>query len=89
MCPWNQPVIVFTFTLNFTGTIGAGVTVDFNIHRGIAGATPAETPVLTIQLTAGEKIKSITTQSAVFKTGDTMAWHALLSQMETQVQAHL
>jgi len=71
--PWNQPVIVFTFTLNFTGTIGNNVTVDFNIHRGIAGATPAETPVLTVQLTQGEKTKTITTQSAVFKQGDTMA----------------
>ena len=71
--PWNQPVIVFTFTLSFTGTIGSGVTIDFNIHRGIAGATPAETPVLTIQLTAGQKTKTITTVSAVFNSGDTMA----------------
>jgi hypothetical protein len=71
--PWNQPVIVFTFTLNFTGVLGTGVTMDFNIHRGVAGAIPAQTPVLTIQLTAGEKTKSITTQSAVFNTGDTMA----------------
>ena len=71
--PWNQPVIVFTFTLNFTGTLGAGVTLDFNIHRGIAGATPAQTPVLTIQLTAGQTTKTITTLSAVFNQGDTMA----------------
>lgn len=71
--PWNQPVIVFTFTLSFTGTIGAGVTMDFNIHRGLAGATPAETPVLTIQLSAGQKTKTITTQSAVFSQGDVMA----------------
>ena len=47
--------------------------MDFNIHRGVAGAIPAQTPVLTIQLTASEKTKSITTQSAVFNTGDTMA----------------
>jgi hypothetical protein len=73
LIPWNQPVIVFTFTLNFTGTIGSGVTIDFNIHRGIAGAIPAETPVLTIQLTSGQKTQTITTQSAVFKSGDTMA----------------
>lgn len=71
--PWNQPVIVFTFTLNFTGTLGVGVTLDFNIHRGIAGATPAQTPVLTIQLTAGQTTKTITTLSAVFNQGDTMA----------------
>jgi hypothetical protein len=71
--PWNQPVIVFTFTLNFTGTLGTSVTMDFNIHRGVAGAIPAQTPVLTVQLTASEKTKSITTQSAVFNTGDTMA----------------
>ena len=69
--PWNQPVIVFTFTVSFTGTIPG--TIEFNIHRGIDGATPAETPVLTVQLIAGEKIKSITTQSAVFNKGDTMA----------------
>jgi hypothetical protein len=71
--PWNQPVIVFTFTLNFTGTLGVGVTMDFNIHRGIAGATPAETPVLTIQLAAGQTTKTITTISAVYNQGDTMA----------------
>jgi hypothetical protein len=71
--PWNQPVIVFTFTLNFTGTLGVGVTLDFNIHRGIAGATPAETPVLTIQLAAGQTTKTITTISAVYNQGDTMA----------------
>ena len=48
--------------------------MDFNIHRGVAGGTgPAETPVLTVQLTGTEKTKSITTQSAVFNTGDTMA----------------
>lgn len=71
--PWNQPVIVFTFTLNFTGTLGVGVTMDFNIHRGIAGAAPGQTPVLTIQLSAGQTTKTITTQSAVFNQGDTMA----------------
>lgn len=71
--PWNQPVIVFTFTLNFTGTLAAGVTLDFNIHRGIAGAAPLELPVLTIRLTAGQTTKTITTQSAVFNQGDTMA----------------
>lgn len=70
--PWNQSVIVFTFTLNYTGTLGSGVTLDFNIHRGLAGATPAETPVLTIQLSAGQTTKTITTQSAVFSSGDTM-----------------
>ena len=48
--------------------------MDFNIHRGVAGGTgPAETPVLTVELTADEKTKTITTQSAVFNTGDTMA----------------
>lgn len=71
--PWNQPVIVFTFTLNFTGTIPSGVTMDFNIHKGLAGAIPAELPVLTIQLTETEKTKTITTQSVVFNSGDTMA----------------
>jgi hypothetical protein len=71
--PWNQPVIVFTFTLSFTGTLGAGVSLDFNIHRGIGLAPPSPTPVLTIKLTAGETRKSITTQSAVFNLGDTMA----------------
>ena len=71
--PWNQPVIVFTFTLNFTGTLGDGVTLDFNIHRGIAGAIPAEAPVLTIQLSAGQTTKTITTLSAVYEQGDTMA----------------
>lgn len=71
--PWNQPVIVFTFTITFTGTVGVGVTMDFNIHRGIAGATPAETPVLTIQLIAGQTTQTITTISAVFNKGDTMA----------------
>jgi hypothetical protein len=73
LIPWNQPVIVFTFSLNFTGTIGPGVTIDFNIHRGLAGAIPDQTPVLTIQLTSGQKTKTITTQSAVFYTGDTIA----------------
>ena len=71
--PWNQPVIVFTFTLTFTGTIGAGVTMDFNIHKGLAGAVPAETPVLTIQLSENQTTKTITTQSAVFNTTDRMA----------------
>jgi len=70
--PWNQPVVVFTFTLNFTGSL-TGATLTFNIHRGVAGAVPAETPVLTIQLIEGEKTKTITTQSAVFNSGDTMA----------------
>lgn len=71
--PWNQPVIVFTFTLNFTGSIPADSTMVFNIHRGIAGAIPAETAVLTIDLTENQKTKTITTQSAVFNQSDTMA----------------
>jgi hypothetical protein len=71
--PWNQPVIVFTFTISFTGTIPAGVTLNFNIHKGLAGAIPDETPVLTIQLTTSQKTNTVTTQSVVFKSSDTMA----------------
>lgn len=71
--PWNQPVIVFTFTISFTGTIPAGVTLNFNIHKGLAGAIPDETPVLTVQLTPSQKTNTVTTQSVVFESSDTMA----------------
>jgi hypothetical protein len=71
--PWNQPVIAYTYTLNFTGGLTGGQKIDFNIHKGVSGAIPEETPVLTVQLTGTEKTKSVTTQSALFNTGDTMA----------------
>ena len=47
--------------------------MTFNIHKGLAGAIPAETPVLTIQLTPSQKTNTVTTQSVVFGTTDTMA----------------
>ena len=71
--PWNQPVIAFTFTLSCTQVLAGSTAFSFNIHRGVAGATPAETPVLTVTLVAGQKTNSVTTKSVVFSTTDTMA----------------
>jgi hypothetical protein len=47
--------------------------MNFNIHKGLAGAIPAETPVLTIQLSPSQKTNTITTQSVVFSSSDTIA----------------
>lgn len=66
--PWSQPTIVFTTTLNFTGTIPVGDTIDFNIHNN-----GASNPVLTTQLTNGQTTKTITTSSFTFQTGSTIS----------------
>jgi hypothetical protein len=66
--PASQPVIIFTVTLNFTGVISGADTMDFNIHKN-----GVQAPVYTIQLTAGQTTKTVTTSSVTFQAGDTIS----------------
>jgi hypothetical protein len=63
----NITMIIYTFTISFKGTIGAGVVLTFSIYKN-GVVTP-----LVITLTAGQTTKTITTQSIKFSPGDTMS----------------
>lgn len=65
--PFNQPVVVFSMLIKFTGTIGAGQSVSFHIHKN-----GSPTAAITVTLNPGESIKTLSTTSVVFATGDTL-----------------
>lgn len=64
--PFNQPVVIFSLLVRFTGTITGAQTVAFQVHKN-----GSPTPSLSVTLVAGETTKTVTTQSVVFNTNDT------------------
>ena len=70
--PFNQPVIVFSILVRFTGTIGVGQSVAFQVHKN-----GSSTPSLTVTLGPGETTKVVTTSSVVFATNDTIHTQAV------------
>ena len=70
--PFNQPVIVFSILVRFTGVIGTGQSVAFQVHKN-----GSSTPSLTVTLGPGETSKTLATQSVVFATGDTVHTEAI------------
>lgn len=69
--PFIQPVVVFSILIRFTGTIGAGQSMAFQIHKN-----GSSTPSLTVTLGPSETTKVLKTSSVVFETNDTI--HAQL-----------
>jgi len=65
--PFNQPVVIFSILVRFTGLISTGQSVAFQVHRN-----GSSTPSLSVTLNAGESTKTLGTQSVVFSTGDTV-----------------
>jgi hypothetical protein len=63
--PFNQPVIIFSILVRFTGTIGVGQSVSFRVHKN-----GSSTPSLTVTLNAGETTKIDGASSVVFATND-------------------
>lgn len=70
--PFNQPVIVFSILIRFTGVIGTGQAVAFQVHKN-----GSSTPSLTVTLGPGETTKIVTTSSVVFARGDTLHTEAV------------
>ena len=65
--PFNQPVVIFSMLIRFSGIIGIGQSVAFQVHKN-----GSSTPSLTVSLGPGETTKTLGTQSVVFNTGDTV-----------------
>jgi hypothetical protein len=65
--PFNQPVVVFSILVRYTGVIGVGQAVAFQVHKN-----GSSTPSLTVSLGPGETTKTLGTQSVVFATNDTV-----------------
>jgi hypothetical protein len=65
--PFNQPVVIFSVLVRYTGTIGTGQAVSFRVHKN-----GSSTPSLTVTLNPGETTKTLNTQSVVFATNDTV-----------------
>ena len=65
--PFNQPVVIFSILVRFTGTIGVGQSVSFLVHKN-----GSSTPSLTVTLGPGESTKTDGSASVVFDTGDTV-----------------
>lgn len=65
--PFNQPVVIFSILIRYTGTIGVGQAVAFQVHKN-----GSSTPSLTVSLGPGETSKTLSTQSVVFATNDTV-----------------
>ena len=70
--PFNQPVVIFSILVRFTGTIGTGQSVTFSVHKN-----GSSTPSLSVTLGPGETTKTLSTQSVVFNTGDTVHTEAV------------
>lgn len=70
--PFNQPVIIFSILVRFTGTIGVGQSVSFRVHKN-----GSSTPSLTVTLNAGETTKIDGALSVVFATNDTFHTQAI------------
>lgn len=70
--PFNQPVIIFSILVRFTGTIGVGQSVSFRLHKN-----GSSTPSLTVTLNAGETTKIDGASSVVFATNDTFHTEAI------------
>jgi hypothetical protein len=64
--PFNQPVVIFSILVRFTGTIGTGQAVAFHVHKN-----GSSTPSISVSLGPGESSKTMGTQSVVFATNDT------------------
>jgi hypothetical protein len=65
--PFNQPVVIFSILVRFTGTITGTQTVGFHVHKN-----GSSTPSLSVTLAAGESTKTVATSSVVFNTNDTV-----------------
>ena len=65
--PFNQPVVVFSILIRYTGTIAVGQSVAFQVHKN-----GSSTSSLTVSLGPGETTKTLGTSSVVFATGDTI-----------------
>jgi hypothetical protein len=65
--PFNQPVVIFSILVRFSGVIGVGQSVAFQVHKN-----GSSTPSLTATLAEGETTKTVGTSSVVFNTGDTV-----------------
>ena len=63
----SQDSIVIEISVTTTNVIAVGQSITFNLYKN--NTAP---PVLTLTLNAGETSKAITTQSAVFISGDTL-----------------
>ncbi len=70
--PFNQPVVIFSILIKFTGTIAAGQSVAFQVHKN-----GSSTPSLTVTLGPGESTKTLSTTSVVFSTNDTVHTQAV------------
>ncbi len=70
--PFNQPVVIFSILIRFTGTIGVGQSVSFQVHKN-----GSSTPSLTVTLGPGETTKTLSTSSVVFATNDTVHTQAI------------
>lgn len=70
--PFNQPVVIFSVLVRFTGVIGVGQSVAFQVHKN-----GSSTPSLTVTLGPGESTKTLSTQSVVFNTNDTVHTQAV------------
>lgn len=64
--PFNQPVVIFSILVRFTGVIGDGEAVIFHVHKN-----GSPTASLSVTLGPGDTTKTAATQSVVFNTGDT------------------
>jgi len=65
--PFNQPVVIFSILIRFTGTMATGESISFQVHKN--GSSTAS---LTVTLNKDETTKTLSTQSVVFNTGDTV-----------------
>ena len=70
--PFNQPVVIFSILVRFTGTISTGQAVAFRVHKN-----GSSTPSLTVSLGPGETTKTVSSQSVVFATNDTFHTQAV------------
>jgi hypothetical protein len=69
--PVPSPTVLFSGIIRFTGTIGSGVSITFNVYKNAIVS-----PSFSITLNAGENTKQLTTTSVNFLNGDT--YHATL-----------
>jgi hypothetical protein len=69
--PVPSPTILFSGIIRYTGTIGVGVSVTFNVYKNASVS-----PSFSITLNSGENTKQLTTTSVNFLNGDT--YHATL-----------
>lgn len=70
--PFNQPVVIFSILIRFSGVISAGQAVTFQVHKN-----GSSTPSISVSLGPGETTKTLGTSSVVFNTNDTFHTEAV------------